>query len=179
MGAISWKAQLSKVVALSTGEAEYYAAGEVAREAQWLKQMLEPLGVTKTPYVVKCDSRAALASIANPVISVRNKHIEIKHHFIRDLVFEGAALFHYVASKQNLADGLTKALPATEHFRLFKAMMRDWDKGRTSGNEDAPVSSPGAPEEQDEEVQAPSKKPKVSRQEMIPCVSMFQVVDLS
>jgi len=47
MGAISWKAQLSKVVALSTGEAEYYAAGEVTREAQWLKHMLEPLGVTK------------------------------------------------------------------------------------------------------------------------------------
>jgi len=57
--------------------------------------------------------RTALASIANPVITARNKHIEIKHHFIRDLVSERAALFHYVASKQNLADGLTKALPAT------------------------------------------------------------------
>jgi hypothetical protein len=178
MGAISWKAQLSKVVALSTGEAEYYAAGEVTREAQWLKHMLAPLGVTKTPYVVKCDSRTALASISNPVITARNKHIEIKHHFIRDLVSEGAALFHYVASKQNLADGLTKALPATEHFRLFKAMMRDWDKGRPSGTQDAPVSTEDAQEDEDEQP-APAKMPKISRQEMIPCVSMFQVVDIS
>jgi hypothetical protein len=143
LGAISWKAQLSKVVALSSGEAEYYAAGEAAREAQWLTQMLTPMGGTQTPYVIKCDSQTALASLSNPIISARNKHIEIKHHFIRDLVSEGAVLFHYVPSKLNLADGLTKALPATEHFELFKGIMCDWDKGGRNGKRNAPVSSEG------------------------------------
>jgi ribosomal protein S16 len=47
---------------------------------------------------VKCDSKTALASMSNPVISARNKHIEIKHHFIRDLISEGAPLFEYVQS---------------------------------------------------------------------------------
>jgi hypothetical protein len=141
MGAISWKAQLSKVVALSTGEAEYYAAGEAAREAEWLQHTLTPVGVTTTPYVIKCDSQTALASMTNPVITARNKHIEIRHHFLRDLISEGVALFVYVPSKRNLADGLTKALPATEHVQLFQSMMRDWDKGRTSGTQDAPVSA--------------------------------------
>jgi len=128
-GAISWKSQMSKVVALSTGEAEYYAAGEAAREAQWLKQLTETMGITTIPYIIHCDSRAALCSLKNPVISARNKHIEIRHHFIRDLVEEGAALFMFVPSKRNLADGLTKALPQFEHNELFRRMMKDWDKG--------------------------------------------------
>jgi hypothetical protein len=183
MGAVSWKAQLSKVVALSSGEAEYYAAGEAAREAQWLKHMLTPMGVTKTPYVIKCDSQTALASLSNPIISARNKHIEIKHHFVRDLVSQGAALFHYVPSKQNLADGLTKALPATEHFKLFRTMMRDWDKGGrqvrfTNETETviAPVSNPTAVETTQGN---PQKRQKVSETESVPDVGCFQVLDLS
>jgi hypothetical protein len=174
-GAISWKAQLSKVVALSSGEAEYYAAGEAVREAQWLKEMLTHMGVTTTPYVIKCDSQTALASISNPIISARNKHIEIKHHFIRDLVSEGAVLFQYVPSKQNLADGLTKALPLTEHFTLFQLMMRDWDKGGSKGTSSAPVCSPN---EQETQEQA-SKKLKASKQESVPSISFFEVMDLS
>jgi hypothetical protein len=173
-GAVSWKAQLSQVVALSSGEAEYYAAGEAVREAQWLKHLLTHMGVTEAPYVVKCDSQTALASIANPIISARNKHIEIKHHFIRDLVSQGAALFHYVQSKQNLADGLTKALPASEHFQLFQLMMRDWDKGGAEGKGDAPVST-GGREALNEPAQ---KKLKVSEIESVPLVS-FTVLDLS
>ena len=167
MGAISWKAQLSQVVALSTGEAEYYAAGEAVREAQWLRSLLTEMGVSTTPYIVKCDSKTALASISNPLISARNKHIEMKHHFIRDIVSEGAALLHYVPSKFNLADGLTKALPATEHFRLFQLMMRDWDKGGAEGIDSAPVSSKGKeiPE------QGPPKKLRVSETDSVPIVS--------
>ena len=159
MGAISWKATLSKVVALSSGEAEYYAAGEAAREAEWLTHVLAPLGVTTTPYVVKCDSRTALAQLSNPIISARNKHIDIRHHFIRDLISEGAALFQWVPSKQNLADALTKALPATEHFRLFQSMMRDWDKGRWLDEDDAPVLPSTDAED---EPGPPSKKLKIS-----------------
>ena len=173
MGAVSWKAQLSQVVALSSGEAEYYAAGEAVREAQWLQHMLSFMGVKEAPYVIKCDSQTALASISNPVITARNKHIEIKHHFIRDLVSQGAALFHYVPSKRNLADGLTKALPASEHFQLFQIMMCDWDKGRAGDKECVPVSA-SAGEVSD---QTPPKRQKVGAAE-IPIVS-FTVLDLS
>ena len=143
-------------MALSSGEAEYYAAGEAAREAEWLKNVLAQLGVTSTPYVVNCDSKTALAQLQNPVISARNKHIDIRHHFIRDLISEGAALFQWVPSKRNLADGLTKALPASEHFRLFQSMMQDWDKGRWMDEQDAPVSTLPAENEQE----PPSKKLK-------------------
>jgi hypothetical protein len=178
MGAISWKAQLSKVVALSSGEAEYYAAGEAVREAQWLTQLLKPMGVYSTPYVIKCDSQTALASITNPIISARNKHIEIKHHFIRDVVSEGAALFHYVPSKQNLADGLTKALQPTEHFLLFSSMMRDWDKGGSPSPALKIARAPVSNFEEGASVQPKAKKQKVAEAENEPNVSSFEVVEL-
>ena len=109
--------------------------------------------------MVKCDSKTALAQLSNPIISARTKHIDIRHHFIRDLISEGAALFQWVPSKQNLADALTKALPATEHFRLFQSMMRDWDKGRWLDEDDAPVLPSTDAED---EPGPPSKKLKIS-----------------
>ena len=124
------------------------------------------MGVTQTPSVINCDSQTALASLSNPIISARNKHIEIKHHFIRDIVSEGAALFHYVPSKQNLADGLTKALPATKHFELFRAMMCDLDKGRSVRRSNAPVPIDGGKESPNEPT---PKKLKVSESD--PCMS--------
>ena len=130
-------------MALSTGEAEYYTAGEAVKEAQWLKSLITEMGATTAPYILKCDSKTALASIANPIISARNKHIELRHRFIRDIVSEGAALLYYVPSKLNLAGGLTKALRASEHFRLFQATMRALDTGREEGTDVARASPKG------------------------------------
>ena len=55
----------------------------------------------------------------NPVIDRRTKHVEIKYHYIREQVELGSVEIFYVATKDQLADALTKNVPISvmERFR--------------------------------------------------------------
>ena len=120
---ISWKSKLSSCVALSTAEAEYYAATEGAKEGQWLTGLLEELGVKVAPYTMKCVSQSAICMIKNPVVNARSKHIELKYHFIRQLVEDKALKVEYVRTDENWADCFTKALPVVKLLPLCKNFM--------------------------------------------------------
>jgi len=58
------------------------------------------------------DSQSALAMIKNPVINARSKHIDVKHHFLRQLHADKKFVLESVPTADNLADCFTKALPA-------------------------------------------------------------------
>jgi hypothetical protein len=119
-GLVSWKSKLSETVALSTAEAEYYAAGDAAKEGMWLTGLLGELGWEIPPFKLIMDSQSALAMIKNPVINARSKHIEVKHHFLRQLHTDKRFVLESVPSAENLADCFTKALP-TQTLRLQMA----------------------------------------------------------
>ena len=55
----------------------------------------------------------------NPVFHDKSKHIEIKYHYIRDMVQRGAVKLQYVATKEQIADVLTKPL-ARLKFEYFR-----------------------------------------------------------
>ena len=54
----------------------------------------------------------------NPVFHDRSKHIEIKYHYIRDMVQRGAVKLQYVATDEQIADVLTKRLSRVK-FEYF------------------------------------------------------------
>jgi len=56
------------------------------------------------------DNSSAIALAKNPVAHSRAKHIDIRHHFLRERVGMGELAVEHVAGKTNPADGLTKAL---------------------------------------------------------------------
>jgi hypothetical protein len=131
-GLISWKSKVSATVALSTAEAEYYAAGEAVKEAEWLRSMLSELKWDVPPYRMLMDSQSAMAMIRNNMVSARSKHIELKHHFVRQYYEEKRLVLEEVPSEDNLADCFTKALPA-EHLRQqMKGIMEVPPKKGTS-----------------------------------------------
>ena len=77
-------------VALSTAEAEYRAATLAGKEIAWLRGLLLELGQAQiTPTPMYEDNRACVLMVENPIVSGRNKHIEIDCHFIRDLYKSG------------------------------------------------------------------------------------------
>jgi len=93
--------------------AEYYAAGHASREIVWLRALLEELGFKQQkPTPLLCDNRSATLMVLNPVFHDRTKHIEIKHHYIRQQQQAGKISIIPVRSEDQLADMLTKPLNA-------------------------------------------------------------------
>ena len=118
-GPVAWKSRRQPTVALSTTEAEYMATSNATRQAIWIKQLLQDLGLENhQPLVIYNDNAGSVALTKNPVHHDRTKHIAIRHHFIREQVELGSVNILHVPSGQNIADFLTKPLPKDLFDRL-------------------------------------------------------------
>ena len=110
---ISWSSRLQPTVALSSTEAEYMAVCSAGQEAVHLRQLLTGLQFAPTsPTVIFEDNQGCIALSENPVHHQRTKHIDIRFHYTRDLVACGDIKLKYIPTADQLADLLTKALPA-------------------------------------------------------------------
>jgi len=107
---ISWKSQLQHIVALSTTESEYIAATEAIKEALWFKGLLKELSVLSNDVIVYSDSQSAIHLCKNPVFHERTKHIDVRLHFIRDIVSQDIVKLEKVLSEYNPSDMGTKVL---------------------------------------------------------------------
>ena len=113
---VSWHSKKQASVALSTTEAEYVAAGSCCAQIIWMKQQLSDFGINLKTVPIKCDNTSAINLTKNPVYHSRTKHIEIRHHFIRDHVQKGDCLIEFVETSKQLADIFTKPLPKENFF---------------------------------------------------------------
>ena len=114
--AITWCSRRQQTVASSTVEAEYIATAEAAREGIWLRNLLKELGFKQVgPTTLHVDNQGAMRLATNPSTHQRTKHIDIKHHLIRELIEGGTIELRYVATGKQQADMLTKALPGPRH----------------------------------------------------------------
>ncbi|GJS68064.1 hypothetical protein Tco_0682629 [Tanacetum coccineum] len=95
-------------LAISTTEAEYVSAEKACQQALWMKQALIDYGIRLDNIPIMCDNKGAIDLSKNPVQHSRTKHIEIRHHFLRDNVQKGNISLEKVSSKDNIADILTK-----------------------------------------------------------------------
>lgn len=94
---VSWSSKKQNSVALSSSEAEYISAYEAAREAVWLRGILKILQQNVSdPTPIFCDNQSAISMTKNPVFHARSKHIELRHHYIRDIVQKKKIFLKYV-----------------------------------------------------------------------------------
>ena len=120
-GPISWTTKRQSVVAMSSTEAEYYALSSAAREAAWIRDLLEEIErPIDGPITVYEDNTASmkLADRTTNTNSHRTKHISRHRHYIRQEVENGHIKMEWVSTEHQVADGLTKPLekPAFEKF---------------------------------------------------------------
>ncbi|KAL0296697.1 UNVERIFIED_CONTAM: Retrovirus-related Pol polyprotein from transposon TNT 1-94 [Sesamum radiatum] len=101
---ISWKSQLQNIVALSTTEAEYIATTEAFKEAIWLKGILTEIGFLNKKVTIFSDSQSSIQLCKNPVFHDRTKHIDVRYHFIRDIVGKEIINLEKINSDNNPAD---------------------------------------------------------------------------
>jgi hypothetical protein len=124
--AIIWKAQRQTFPTRSTAEAEYVACSEAIADAKWLKTLLAELGEEiKEPTPIYEDNEACIRIAENPVISQRSKSIDIKYHVVRHYVKEKEFKMVKVSTADQLADFLTKAVPAHKLQQMIEAFMAE------------------------------------------------------
>ncbi|KAI7957506.1 hypothetical protein MJO28_004601 [Puccinia striiformis f. sp. tritici] len=109
---IAWKSSKQPTISLSTSEAEYKALSDLGRELAWLVSLIKESGVNPQTdqIVVRVDNRGAI-DLANSETSqngFRTKHMDIRLHFVRELLAIGLLKLVYVVSAGNVADFLTK-----------------------------------------------------------------------
>jgi hypothetical protein len=120
-GPIAWSSKKQTTVALSSMEAEYMALAHASQQAIWIHTLLSEMGHNITePITIWVDNQAAIAHAITEMTMQRTKHIDIKYHFIRDAIAQELIIPDYIDTKDNLADFLTKALPAPRHMDLCK-----------------------------------------------------------
>ncbi len=132
---VSWGVKKQSTVALSTAEAEYMAVSSTTQEILWVIQLLNEMMFTidnstigednnKQRYqpsnivMLWCDNQAAVSIGTNDTHHQRTKHIDIRHHFVRDVVKSGVIALKWISTRFQLADVLTKALGSITFTRL-------------------------------------------------------------
>ena len=117
-GPVSWRSTLQSTVALSTTEAEYMAVTEAFKEAIWLHGLINDLGISQEHITVLCDSQSAICLAKNSVHHARTKHIDVRFHFVREILNEGDILLEKISTADNPADMMTKVVSGIkfQHF---------------------------------------------------------------
>ncbi|GMG19032.1 unnamed protein product [Ambrosiozyma monospora] len=124
---VSWGSVKQKVVALSTAESEYIGATEAIKSGICFSNLLTDLGLDSTYIELSGDNIASLHLAAHKTKHQSTKHIDIKLHFIRNLVKEKRVKLTYVNTTQNLADMLTKVLDGStlRHLKCLIMMKKE------------------------------------------------------
>lgn len=120
---ISWSTRKQTAVALSSMEAEYVALSSAAREAIWLRGLVTELGedVSK-PTIIYEDNQRCIITASSGKESHKLKHVDIRYHYLRDLIERGDIKLNYIGTKEQLADIMTKALSTVTHVEIRRKL---------------------------------------------------------
>ncbi|GJU08355.1 putative ribonuclease H-like domain-containing protein [Tanacetum coccineum] len=106
---ISWQCKKQTIVATSSTEAEYVAAANCCGQVLWIQNQLLDYGYNFMNTKIFIDNQSTICIVKNPVFHQRTKHIEIRHHFIRDANEKKLIQVLKIHTDDNVADLLTKA----------------------------------------------------------------------
>nr|GEY34986.1 copia protein [Tanacetum cinerariifolium] len=122
---VRWSSKKHRSTAISTTEAEYIAMSRCCAQILWMRSQLTDYGFAFNKIPLYCDNRSAIALCCNNVQHLRSKHIDIRHHFIREHVEKGVVELFFVTMDYQLADIFTKALPRERfEFLLLRLGMK-------------------------------------------------------
>ncbi|MBW0491100.1 hypothetical protein O181_030815, partial [Austropuccinia psidii MF-1] len=110
---ISWRTKKQQTISHSTTKAEYKSLSDASKEILWFQQLLREINLeipSSIPTLYN-DNKGAI-NLAHSNINhngFKTKHMDIKFHFIRDLIKNQKLELFYVSTHLMAADFLTKA----------------------------------------------------------------------
>ena len=111
---VSWSARKQRTVSTSSTESEYYALTNTIKEGIWIKLFLSLTTLpSPSPFPILCDNQSTCTIANTDTISSRTKHIDVRHHFIRQHLTDGSFATAWIPTTEMTADILTKPLSST------------------------------------------------------------------
>ncbi|GJS39101.1 retrovirus-related pol polyprotein from transposon TNT 1-94 [Tanacetum coccineum] len=122
---VSWSSKKQMSAAISTTEAEYIAMFGCYAQILWMRSRLKDYDFAFNKIPLYCDNRNVIPLCCNNVQHSRSKHIDIRHHFIREQAEKGMVELYFVSTDYQLADIFTNALPREWfEFLLLRLCMK-------------------------------------------------------
>ncbi|GJQ99339.1 putative ribonuclease H-like domain-containing protein [Tanacetum coccineum] len=117
---------ISMIVATSIIEAEYVAAASCCGQVLWIQNQMLDYGFNFMNTKIHIDNESTICIVKNPVYHSKTKHIEIRHHFIRDSYEKKLIRVEKIHTDFNVADLLTKAFDGPRfHFLVVNIENED------------------------------------------------------
>jgi hypothetical protein len=107
---VSWSSKKQNSIALSMAETEYVTTSSCCAQLLWMRQTLKDYGYTMNHVPLLCDNESAINIAYNACEYSRIKHIDIRHHFLRDHAIKGDTVMSHIGTNDQLADIFTKIL---------------------------------------------------------------------
>ncbi|GJW94541.1 putative ribonuclease H-like domain-containing protein [Tanacetum coccineum] len=109
---ISWQCKKQTIVANSTTKAEYDDVANCCGQVLWIQNQMLDYGFNFMNTKIYIDNESTICIVKNPVSHSKTKHIEIRHHFIRDSYEKKLIQVIKIHTDQNVVDLFTKAFNA-------------------------------------------------------------------
>ena len=119
---ISWNSKKQNSIALSTIEAEYTASVFCVAQILWIKNQLDDYSINLTQIPILCDNNSVINLAKNPIVHSRTKHIEVKHHCIRDHMTKGDIELKFVDTSNQIANVFIEPLVGEDFTVLFREL---------------------------------------------------------
>ncbi|GJT43877.1 hypothetical protein Tco_0952592, partial [Tanacetum coccineum] len=124
---ISWQCKKQTIVATSTTEAEYVAVASCCGQVLWIQNQMLDYGFNFMNTKIHIDNESTICIVKNPVYHSKTKHIEIRHHFIRDSYEKKLIRVEKIHTDFNVADLLTKAFDGPRfNFLVVNIVKQFW-----------------------------------------------------
>ena len=120
---VSWQSKKQPTVALSSTEAEYMGLSAATCEVKWTIMLLQQMMQISVPVDMYCDNQSAIALVYSDNYSERTKHIDTRHHFIKQFVRDGSINLQWIPTTDQLADVLTKTLNKKSHANMTNCLL--------------------------------------------------------
>ena len=117
---VSWISKKQNSISLSTAKAEYIITGSCCTQLLWMQKLLHDCGICQEHLTIYCDNTCAINISKNPIQHSRTKHIEIRHHFIRELVEDGTLTLEFIHTNDQKANLFTKPLDSKQFEFLLQ-----------------------------------------------------------
>ena len=121
-GVFCWNSRAQKSIALSSTEAEYMSLSDTSRQLVWICSLFEELGVQLMPIPLCSDNQGSIFLASNPVQEKRIKHIDLRYHYIREVIRSKKIKLFFLEGAENPADLFTKNLGRIK-FQKFREQL--------------------------------------------------------